>query len=79
MGKPTTPRERISKARIRLLDRFPFFGSIAMKMVIHEMTPEEVERTGCTTAGVDIYGNLFYNPAWIDEIDDEFVLFTMAH
>ncbi len=79
MGKPTTPRERISKARIKLLDRFPFFGSIAMKMVIHEMTPEEVEQTGCTTAGVDIYGNLFYNPAWIDEIDDEFVLFTMAH
>lgn len=60
-----TPRERIAKARINLLTDFPFYGSIAMKLVPREVSDQEAEAFGIHTMAVDQYGNLIYNPHWV--------------
>ena len=73
------PRKRIAKARIKLLLRHPFFGSIAMHMNPREVTPELLKTTGIQTMAVDIYGNLFYYPPWVQQQNDQTLMTALAH
>jgi len=78
-GRILSPRERISKARINLLTDFPFFGSIAMHLIPIELNEEEVEKYGIKTIAVDEYGNLPYNPKFIEKLSDIEVKFVLCH
>lgn len=74
-----TPREKIAKARINLLTDFPFYGSICMKLVPRELSEEEVKAFDIRTMAVDIYGNLMYNPKWIEQQTDDVMQAAVCH
>jgi len=74
-----TPRQRISRARILLLQNNPFFGSIAMKLIPRELSKEDVEKYGIKTIAVDIYGNMPYNPEFIKKLSDEELQGVLCH
>jgi predicted metal-dependent peptidase len=67
-----TPREKISKAKITLLNNNPFFGNLT----IH-LNPIEVDFV--PTVGVDIYGNLYYNPEYFEKLDSSLVEGVLIH
>jgi len=79
MTRRMTPRERIAKARINLLTDHPFFGSIAMHLIPIELTPEEVKKYGIKTMAVDEYGNMPYNPEFVNKITDQELKFVVCH
>lgn len=68
--KPTA-RTRISKALAQLIARQPFFGVIAMGLVV-------VERADVETMATDGI-HLFYAPAFVDEISDAELRGTICH
>lgn len=67
-----SPRERITKARIQLTRRYPFFGYLSLYL-----TPKET--TEIETMGVDIDGNLYYNPEFVKKLNDNELLGTICH
>lgn len=79
MPKNLSPRERIAKARINLLTDYPFFGNLAMKLIPRELTPEEVAQYQVPAMGVDVYGNLVYNPEWVAKQTDTTLKCAVAH
>lgn len=62
---------RMQKARAKMLIKHPFFATLLMS------TPAE-ERTDIPTAATDM-SKLYYNPEFIESLDDEIVLFVLAH
>jgi len=56
-----TAKEKIIRARVKLLNDEPFFGRLLM-----EMKFEESER--CKTMGVNRVGKCFYNPSFVDSL-----------
>ncbi len=76
-----TPRERIIRARIRLLERQPFFGFLALRLRPTEIGDKDFEKYGMTmpTLGVDYLGHLFYNPEYVKKLTDDELEFCVAH
>lgn len=62
---------RMQKARAKMLIKHPFFATLLMS------TPAE-ERLDIPTAATDM-SKLYYNPEFIESLDDEIVLFVLAH
>ena len=64
--------EKIAGAKVKLLMRSPFFGSILCKRppILSDKVP---------TAGVDARGNLFVNPQFVDTLSVRQVMFLLAH
>jgi predicted metal-dependent peptidase len=62
---------RMQKARAKMLIKHPFFATLLMS------TPAE-ERDDIPTAATDM-DKLYYNPQFIESLDDETVLFVLAH
>lgn len=74
-----TPRERIAKARINLLTDYPFWGNIAMKLVPREVSDAEAQAFRINTMAIDQYGNLVYNPHWVEEQTDTVMKCGVSH
>jgi predicted metal-dependent peptidase len=69
-----TAEEKLVKARLRLLFKHPFFGQLALRMKMINVTDEG----WCPTAATD-YRNIFYNEKFINALDDDEVVFLIAH
>lgn len=63
---------RIVKSRVSLLFDCPFFGDIAMHLKISEN--KEIP-----TMAVDSYGNLYYNPDFINRLSDRQLVYVICH
>lgn len=66
-------RRQLVAARMRLLFRHPFFGQIALRLVL-----EPADRKWCPTAATD-GRKFYYNPAFIAELDEKEHVFLVAH
>ena len=73
-----TPREKIMKARITLLRTQPFFGSLAMHLIPIQMEGEE-QKARIQTMGVNVYGQLFYNPDYVNSLEMGDLCFVLSH
>jgi predicted metal-dependent peptidase len=62
---------RMQKARAKMLIKHPFFATLLMS------TPA-VETTEVPTAATDME-KLYYNPEFIESLDDDTILFVLAH
>jgi len=63
---------RIIKARISLLFDSPFFGDLAMHLKIQKSD-------SVPAMGVTPYGDMYYNPKFIDTVNDDELKFVIAH
>ena len=63
--------KRLRKARTRLLISNPFFGTLALRLELVEADTLETMATDGT--------HLFFNPAFVDKIDDDQLVGVLAH
>lgn len=71
-----TPKERLVKARIKMLRKNPFFAHLSLYLNIIES--EEKHKTG-GTIGVDFNGNVYFDKDFINELNDDQLMFLIAH
>lgn len=64
-------RDRITRARIKLLKDQPFFGDLAMHLSVEE-------DNSCPTMGTDGY-QMFYNSEFVEKLSDSDLEFIVAH
>src|SRR3990167_5105163 len=69
-------KERVAGAKIRMMNRFPFFGYVAMHL---NEGAEIKQQTNVPTACVDYKGEMRYNPRWMEKLSDEEVMAVIAH
>jgi predicted metal-dependent peptidase len=69
--------ERIHKAKIKLQETHPFFAYLVMHMRAKEL-PQLNDGRPCTMA-VDKFGNLYYNPEFVDTLSDDILRSALAH
>lgn len=67
-------QEKINKAKVRILQKSPFFSYLSLYLKLEEDTNPANE-----TIGVTPKGNVYYNPKFILEINDEELLGVLAH
>ena len=66
--------KKLVKARLKLLFKHPFFGQMALRMKLVDVTDEG----WCNTAATD-YRNFYYNSKFIEKIDDDEAVFLVGH
>jgi len=59
-----TPREKITRARVLMGKEQPFFAYMVLKL-------KPIEKKEIETIGININGNLYYNPEWIKNIGED--------
>jgi predicted metal-dependent peptidase len=64
--------ERITKAKIWLLTKRPWFGQLSCYLNI-------IENKFIKTAGIDLRGNLYYNPTWCNGLNDKQLRGLLCH
>jgi predicted metal-dependent peptidase len=74
IGGNLNAEDRIIKARVKLGKREPFFGYLVMSLQLHKKDENEVP-----TMGVDGNGNLYYNPKFVDKLNDEELKGILCH
>ncbi len=67
-----TPSERISKAKIKLMREYPFFGYIAMYLTF-------IENDEIPTMSVNPKGVIRYNPNYVEKLSDNQLLADVIH
>ena len=67
-----TPSERISKAKIKLMREYPFFGYIAMYLTF-------IENDKIPTMSVNPKGIIRYNPKYVEKLSDTQLLADVIH
>jgi len=67
-----TPSERISKAKIKLMREYPFFGYIAMYLTF-------IENDKIPTMSVNPKGVIKYNPEYVEKLSDNQLLADVIH
>lgn len=68
-----TAGEKLVAARVKMLFKQPFFGNIACRLKLVEVTDD-----WCPTAAVD-GRNFYYNPEFVDKLDLEETVFLVGH
>ena len=69
-----TAETRLIKARLRLLFKHPFFGQLALRMPLVDVTNDG----WCPTAATD-FRFIYYNTNFIDKLDQDELVFLVAH
>lgn len=64
--------DKIIKARIGLQKFHPFFAYLTMSL-------KPIEAEWQKTMGIDIYGNLYYNPEWVECLEDKELIGVLIH
>lgn len=72
MNTKMNANDKIIRAKVSLQREKPFFAYLTMGLTI-------IEKEEVGTAGVNHKGELFYNPKFIDSLDDESVKTLLAH
>lgn len=72
---PESQRQRITVSRIRMLQREPFYGTLAINLRLKAV---EKDHKIIKTAAVD-GKNFYFNPNFIEALDDDELLFLVAH
>lgn len=67
-------KNRLIKARVKLLFKHPFFGQLALRLPFKDVTDEG----WCDTAATN-YKYIFYNRNFIEKLDDDEVVFLIGH
>lgn len=67
-----TIQDRITKAKVKMLIKQPFYGQLACQMI-----PMQSDR--CPTMGVDMAGNLYFNEEFAQKLSDDEMIGVMAH
>lgn len=67
-----TPRERLTKARVKLQESKPFFAYLSQSL-------QFIESEELPTMGVDKFGNCYYNTEFIDELSERELEGTLCH
>lgn len=70
---PKELKDRIIRARIQLLMKQPFYGLIVVRLMMKATDSKEMPTIG--TDGV----NIWYNPDFLDVLNDEELIWTIAH
>jgi predicted metal-dependent peptidase len=65
-------KERITKARIQVQMKSPFFSYMSLYLKLHE-------KEGIETMGVDIKGNLYYSKEFVEKLSDEELQSVIIH
>ena len=66
-------KERITRAKVKLQREKPFFAYLILNLNIQEGNKET------QTASIDSNGNLYYNPKWINTLNDEQLKTLFSH
>jgi predicted metal-dependent peptidase len=66
--------QRVLASRVRLALAQPFLATSVMRLPIRPVSAD----SWCTTAATDGY-NIFYNPAWVTQLDDAELRGLLAH
>lgn len=69
-----TAEEKLRKARVHLNKEKPFFGFLTMHLELNE-----VDEKNCPTMAVDDFGNLYYNPKFVNKLSDAEIKGALAH
>lgn len=69
-----TAEIKLIKARLRLLFKHSFFGQLALRMPLVDVTDDG----WCDTAATD-YKNIYYNRDFINKLDQDELVFLIAH
>lgn len=71
-GQKLTVEERITRAKIQMYQRSPFFSYILL-----HLKPQESDKV--PSMGVNPKGDLLWNRKWIETLDDEEIIGVLAH
>lgn len=72
---PETIRQRVIVNRIRMMQKEPFYGTVALNLRL-----KAVEKDDPAVRAIMVDGrNLYYNPWYINALDDDEVVFSIAH
>lgn len=66
------PKEKLIRARVQLTNTHPFFARLTMSLKF-------IEKPEVGTMGVNKYGVLYYNPAFVDKLSQEQLKGVLAH
>lgn len=66
---------KLRRAKVELTRDFPFFSDILFFMQVNEVLDEQQ----CPTMGVDIKGQLYYNPKWVEKLSLSELQGTLVH
>jgi predicted metal-dependent peptidase len=64
--------DRIKKAKIWLITKRPWFGQLSCYV-------NEIKNDKIPTAAIDLKGNMYYNPEWMDSLKDEELRGVLMH
>ena len=67
-----TSVSKLDRAKVALVTSQPFFASILLRRGL-------IEDKTIPTAGVDARGNIYYNPAFIEKLEVQQIVFLLAH
>lgn len=70
---------KISKSKIKLQKDFPFFAYLSLFLKPKEVKDEKNWEEGGLGMGVDISGNLFYNPNFVNKLREEELTGCLIH
>lgn len=73
-NSPAAVLEQLTRARISLLLQQPFWGTLATRLILRDMTDEE----WCKTAATD-GRNFYYNRDFISKLNKQECIFLVAH
>jgi len=75
-----SPIDLIRKARVSLYNSNPFFSYLTMYLRPVECDDEWVKKNGeMPSMGVDVKGNLYYNPEFVNKLSDEERVGVLCH
>jgi len=72
-----TAEDKILKAKIKLQSRNPFFSYLSLYLKIRKA--DDIKILESYSMSVDIKGNIYYNPKFVNKLTDEEVIGVIAH
>lgn len=76
--KITTVEDKLTDARVKLQNSFPYFAYLVMHLTMHDAKAEKKDMA-IQTAAVDAQGNFYYHPDFIDTLTNEEIIGVYAH
>lgn len=74
--KQSSASDKIMLEKLRLMSKHPFFASILLHFKFHEVKEDDEDYQ---TLAVDAFGNVIYNPKFINKLTDIQLRFVLLH
>jgi len=75
--KIKTAEDKILKAKIKLQSKSPFFSYLSYFLNIKKLKDKQIPES--YSMSIDVKGNLYYNPEWINKLSDDEVMGVLCH